>query len=98
MHSLRAYALYNMINPECDIVIFKVDIRNAFNTVKRDIVLEQVLARCPELFPMLRQAYSAQTPLFTGTEVVNSSTGLQQGDLLAPLCFALAIDECMHPL
>ena len=47
---------------------------------------------------MLRQAYSAQFPLITGTEVVNFSTGLEQGDPSAPLCFALATDECIRPI
>ena len=50
------------------------------------------------MFPILRQAYSAQTPFFTGTEVVISSKGMQQGDQLAPLCFTIAIDECIRPI
>lgn len=98
MHGLREYVMCNMINSECNKTIVKVDIRNAFNSVRRDIVLEQVLAKCPEMFPMLRQAFSAETPLFTGTEVVKSCTSLQQGDPLAPLWFALAIDQCIRPI
>ena len=49
------------------------------------------------MFLVLKQAYSAQSSLFTGTKLVNSTTGLQHGDLVAPLCFDLTIGECFRP-
>ena len=67
------------------------------NSVRRDIVLEQTLVKCPEMFPMLRQSYSVQTPLFTRTDVMYSSTSLQQGDPLFSSWNALALVECICP-
>ena len=66
---------------------------NAFNSVRRDYFLRQVRERTPTLFHLLWQAYSEPTPLFCGTSVISSATGLQQGDPSGPAVFSLAIDE-----
>ena len=87
-----------MIDPECNKIIVRVGIGNAFKSVKRDIVSGQVLSEFLEMFPMLRQTYSTQSLLFTETELVKSSAALQQDDTLAPLCFNLTIDECISPI
>ncbi|KAF0306974.1 Retrotransposable element SLACS protein [Amphibalanus amphitrite] len=73
--------------------IIKIDMRNAFNSIRRDHFLHQVRERVPSLFHLLWQAYSAPTPLFYETATITSATGLQQGDPCGPAVFALAIDQ-----
>ena len=74
-----------------DSVIVKIDMRNAFNCVRRDHFLREVRDRAPSLFPLLWQAYSEPTPLYHGTSVIWSATGLQQGDPSGPAVFSLAV-------
>ena len=78
--------------------VVKVDIRNAFNTVRRDRLLRSVRDRCPEIYPLAFQAYSRPSPLHFGEHVIMSSCGVQQGDPLGPVFFALAVDGCTRSL
>ena len=84
--------------PSAPTAVVKVDIRNAFNTVRRDAMLNSVRDRCPEIYPLAFQAYSAPLPLHFGEHVILSSCGVQQGDPLGPVFFALTIDGCARSL
>ena len=72
--------------------------KNAFNTVFRQAVLQQVKNRCPEIFPIMALSYTKPTPLYIGSEVIRSQTGVQQGDPLGSLGFALAVDPIIRSL
>ena len=72
--------------------------RNAFNTIRRDVVLTRILERCPEVYPMAHQAYHLPTPLHIGEQTISSSSGVQQGDPLGPAAFALAVDACARTM
>ena len=74
-------------------VMVKVDMANAFNTVRRDHFLRVVREHAPALYPLLWQAYSQPTPLYYGTTEIASMTGVQQGDPCGPAVFALAIHQ-----
>ena len=76
------------------IVLFKVDIRNAYNSILRSTFLSEIRDKCPQIYPMMRQCYGFSSPLFYGTNKISSHTGLQQGDPLASLAFSVAI----HPV
>ena len=76
-----------------DNVLVKIDMRNAFNCVRRDHFLREVRVHAPSLFPLLWQAYSEPTPLYHGTSVIWSATGLQQGDPSGPAVFSLAVQS-----
>ena len=89
MHSTR---LFNESLKE-DCAIIKIDMRNAFNSVRRDLFLRQVREHAPTMYHLLWQAYRESTPLFYGTVIITSATGLQQGDPCGPAVFSLAIDE-----
>ena len=78
--------------------LVKVDVRNAFNSIRRDTMLTAVRDRCPEVYPLAFQAYCAPTPLHIGDHAISSRCGVQQGDPLGPLCFSLAVDECARSL
>ena len=74
-------------------VFLKVDMKNAFNCLRRDTFLTVIRNRVPELYKLLWQAYSSPSALFFGEEVLRSETGIQQGDPFGPAMFSLGIDE-----
>ena len=74
-------------------VLVKVDITNAYNSIRRSAFLDALREKCPQIYPMMWQAYRSDTHLYFGPQLILCTTGLQQGDLLASLAFSLAI----HP-
>ena len=99
VHAVRQYVQIVGEHPELtNYSLLKMDIKNAFNSIHRKAVLDEVYKRCPEIYKLVWQSYSAQTPLFIGDTVIWSRTGVQQGDPLGPLCFSLAIDPIIQPL
>ena len=75
-------------------VLLKLDFKNAFNSVRRDKMLEATKRAAPEIFPLVYSTYSTSSSLhFRGT-ILHSAEGVQQGDPLGPLLFCLVI----HPL
>ena len=96
LHACREYISQSLRDTSCDKVLIKVDMRNAFNTIRRDKMLLQVADRCPEVLPVVRSAYVTPTPLYFGGECVMSATGVQQGDPLGSLAFALTVDPVIR--
>jgi hypothetical protein len=90
VHACRRFLL-DM--PE-DHVIVKLDFTNAFNCLRRDIMLDAVLNAIPEIYTFCHMAYNSSTMLKFGDYVILSQEGVQQGDPLGPLIFCLSI----HPL
>ena len=90
IHASRSY-LYR--NKGHRIVFFKIDFRNAFNTIERDIMLQEIKEKTPGIFPFLWQCYSANTHLFFGNDIISSQVGAQQGDPCGPLSFCLVIQN-----
>src|SRR6218665_1841667 len=60
-----------------DQVLVKLDFANAFNTLRRDVLLEAVHDSIPELYPFVHQAYSAPLVLKFG-HLLLSQMGPQQ--------------------
>ena len=92
VHAVREYVSSCTAEPSSPRILVKVDVKNAFNTVRRDFVLRQLRERCLLLYPMAWQAYHTPSPLHIGDDVITSSCGVQQGDPLGPALFALAVD------
>ena len=72
--------------------------KNAFNCINRDIVLDKVKEKIPSLFNLLWQAYSSPSHLFYRQEIISSETGIQQGDPGGPALFSLGIDHIIKKL
>ena len=76
----------------------KVDIKNAYNSIRRDAALEQVRIQCPEAYSWSRWCLTGSNWLFLGKHVVECKTGVQQGDPLAPLLFSLGLHQAVEAL
>ena len=90
VHSSRAY-LHELPS---DHAMIKLVFRNAFNCIRRGIVLQTVAELIPELYAFVHSCYSEPSHLFYHDTLLLSQEGVQQGDPLGPLLFCLAI----HPL
>ena len=71
-----------------------LDFSNAFNCVNREMMFEEVRARIPSIAAWMECCYGAQPLLHFGDHTILSCCGVQQGDPLGPLGFALAL----HPI
>ena len=78
--------------PENNMLV-KLDMINAFNTVRRDHFLEVCSSRAPSLLRLESTAYATSSHIVIGNETILSETGVQQGDPLGPVLFALAVDK-----
>src|SRR6218665_38696 len=94
VHATRRFA--SSMGP--DQVLVKLDFANAFNTLRRDVMLKSVLDIIPELYPFVLQAYSTPSVLKFGDMLLSSQMGPQQGDPLGPLLFSLPLQPVLHSL
>jgi hypothetical protein len=70
-----------------------MDLQNAFNAFTRTVLFPLVRKHFPELAGYVEAAYGMTTSLFWGDVVIDSSSGVQQGDPLGPLLFALILAD-----
>ena len=89
MHGARRYVSEL---PTSGNALVKLDFRNAFNTLRRDVMLETTTKALPEAFAFINAAYSAPSTLFYGSDLLSSEEGVQQGDPLGPLLFCLTLN------
>jgi hypothetical protein len=72
-----------------------LDIRNAFNTLRRGGILEGIREFCPQLCKLFHLCYSGQAELWNsaGDTVGSSETGVRQGDPLAFLFYCCGLQR-----
>ena len=89
VHTLRKWIESPSVQ---DKVLIKIDFANAFNSIRRDVVLQRVKSHTPQIYKFIHQCYAQQTHLSFGDEgVILSQEGVQQGDPCGPFLFSLAI-------
>ena len=81
-----------------DFVVLKVDMRNAFNIVSRQAVLDECATFFPELLPWVSWCYGTHPLLWHPLGQISSESGVQQGDPLGPLLFALVLQKLVSSL
>ena len=78
--------------------LMKLDFTNAFNTLRRDSMLEIVHASIPEIYNFVHLAYAEDSFLsFRGVRI-KSSEGPQQGDPLGSLLFASTTKHILNEM
>ena len=78
--------------------LLKVDITNAFNSVKRKTFLDQMSKVFPKAYNWSKWLYEEKTPLQFAKYIIWSETGVQQGDPLGPLLFCAAIRPILEQI
>ncbi|CAL8107905.1 unnamed protein product [Orchesella dallaii] len=94
VHAVRTYVEKDV---EAEILI-KIDVKNAFNSVSRDVMLDKIKTKLPAVYPYLYQCYASPSNLFYNDNVILSKTGCQQGDPCGPGIFSLTINDTLNKL
>ena len=80
-----------------DFVVLKVDMRNAFNMVSRQVFLDECATLSLGVMVLWDPPY-AMAPSWPDQLQVSSKSGVQQGDPLGPLLFALVLQKLVSSL
>ena len=87
IHAVRRYAE----NFPKDYIIVKLHFKNAFNTLRRDTMLEAIRSGLPDVYNFTSATYNGAPVLQFGEFTILSAKGPQQGDSLSSAEFCLAI-------
>jgi hypothetical protein len=93
VHAVRTFVK----SDSCE-VLLKLDVKNAFNSVNRDTLLNEIKIHVPEIYNILLQCYHCPSKLVHKSNEILSAVGCQQGDPLGPAIFSLAINPIIHNL
>src|SRR6478609_5181690 len=83
IHAARRYT-ENMQDGQ---LLLTLDFKNAFNSIRRDSMLEAVALHLPSLYRFVESAYGEISKLRFEDFTISSEEGVQQGDPLGPLLF-----------
>ena len=78
--------------------LLQVDLENAFNRVDRSFVLAEVARLLPDCLPWAITCYGRASNLQFGKTSLSSSSGVQQGDPFAGICFALVLQPVVNSI
>ena len=95
VHACRSFVRRNKKSKK---IILKIDFKNAFNCVERDILLNTIKEKAPSIYAFMWQCYSSPSSLFFGNETISSEVGAQQGDPCGPMAFSLCIQPIIEML
>ena len=84
--------------PPDDRWVLLVDFSNAFNTIDRAAMFRETRSRIPTLAAWMECCYGNQPLLLLGHETISSCSGVQQGDPLGPLGFALTLQPILEKI
>ena len=91
-----AFAEYaRSMTPSSELGVLQLDISNAFNSISRVAILEELAAQAPEMQPWTRASFQPAA-LYCGDATFWSTNGVQQGDPLGPLLFATGLQRAIR--
>jgi len=91
---VQGLRLLRALNPTNAVV--SIDFANAFNTIDRNAILSEVNSKCPLLENWFGMCYGKPSKLLVrGRHPIMSERGVQQGDPLGPLFFALGLQPAL---
>ena len=93
--TMRATQLMEQ-NPSLRLI--QVDMKNAFNSLRRENILEYVSNFLPSLLPWAAWSLCNPSTLFWEQHSLPSTTGVQQGDPLGPLLFSCGIQPIVESI
>ena len=73
--------------------MLKLDFKNAFNSLRRDKMLQSVIKFSPAFFCFVQSAYEKPSCLFCDDHILQSAEGVQQCDPMGPLLFCISIHD-----
>ena len=91
-HATARFAKYMS---SCEELLFKFDVKNAFNSLSRAAILQHCEKQCPALYAYASCAYGHHSLLQFGPHFLASQCGVQQGDPLGPLLFAIVLQTAL---
>ena len=84
---------------ESKLGLLKIDFRNAFNEISRDHFVKAVDSMFPEMSNWTQWCYGEATMLLYDHEhIIESCSGVQQGDPLGPLYFCCGINALVNEI
>ena len=86
-----AHAVSEAVKDQPNLWVLQADLVNAFNSVDRGVVLEEVAKHFPECLAWAKTCYGDPSWLKFGMSTITSATGVHQGDPLAGLLFCLVL-------
>ena len=102
IHMCKAQAHQIMASPGSTEVIVQIDGKNAFNSIRRQFILDKILEdpAFSTLAHFFKWSYGTPSPLYDvdGLWFIDSATGVRQGDPLGPLFFALGLHSVLESL
>ena len=78
--------------------VLKIDMRNAYNLVSRQALLDECSIQLPELFPWASWCYGQHPALQHVLGTISSEVGVQQGDPLSPMFFCLVLHKIVSAI
>jgi len=90
------HTMHRSLDEELDeLVTDKLDFVNAFNSVRRDHLLDSIASNTPELYCFAFAKYSCEPKLVYGNHIILSRKGNQQGEPLSSLEFCDALQPTL---
>ena len=81
-----------------DELFLKVDVSNAYYTISRSACMEGVKKYCPDVARWAQWCLNGRSRVYHNAHVISCSTGVQQGDPLAPVLFSVGLHKVIEQL